>query len=189
LWSAPEGAKLTPDSPVTLTWDNGEGLAFTRGIAIDRDYMFTVTDAVKNTGAATVKLLPYNLVSRHGKPKTAGFFILHEGLIGVLGTLGLTEVDYSDLDDDGPQSFPVTGGWLGITDKYWAAVLIPDQNAAYEGRFISGVSGDKPTYQADYLLNAVEIAPGATSEVTGRVFAGAKRVDLLKSYQDLYGIE
>jgi len=189
LWSAPNGARLTPDSPVTLTWDNGEGLTFTRTIAIDPNYMFTVTDSVENTGDTTTRLYPYSLVSRHGLPSTAGFFILHEGLIGVLGDQGLTEIDYDDLDDDGPQKFPATGGWLGITDKYWATVLVPDQQSPFEGRFISGISGSKPTYQADYLLDAVEIAPGATTEITSRVFAGAKEVDLIDGYETEYGIE
>ena len=189
VWSAPSGATLGVDNPVTLTWDNGEGLTFTREIAVDENYMFTVTDSVENGGQGAVRLLPYGLVSRHGRPQTSGFFILHEGLIGVLGEYGLTEIDYDDLDDDGPQKFQVTGGWLGITDKYWAAVLVPNQDKPFEGRFISGTANGKPTYQADLLRDPVEIAPGASTTVTERVFAGAKQVSLLNGYQERYGIE
>ena len=188
LWSAPSGATLTQDSPVTLTWDNGQGLMFSRQISVDENYMFTVTDSVENTGDTATRLFPYGLVSRHGEPATSGFFILHEGLIGVLGDEGLVEIDYDDLAD-GPQTFPVTGGWLGITDKYWAAALVPSQDNPYEGRFISGVANGKPTYQADFLRDAVTVAPGTTTTVTEQVFAGAKRVDLLNGYQDQYGIE
>ncbi|MEJ8570903.1 membrane protein insertase YidC [Microbaculum marinum] len=189
VWSAPDGAKLTPETPVTLTWDNGQGLTFKRTIAVDENYMFTVADAVENAGDASATLYPYGLVSRHGEPSTAGFFILHEGLIGVLGDEGLVEIDYDDLADDGPQTFPVTGGWLGITDKYWAAVLVPDQETPYEGRFISGVANGKPTYQADFLRDAVTIAPGSTAEATSRIFAGAKEVGLIDGYETQYGIK
>ena len=188
-WTAPAGPARAVDAPVTLTWDNGQGLTFRRTVAVDRDYMFTVTDTVENAGAGSVKLLPYGLVSRHGLPTTSGFFILHEGLIGVLGEHGLIEVKYKDLDEDGPQNFSATGGWLGITDKYWAAVLVPNQEKPFEGRFISGTANGRPTYQADFLREAITIAPGATAEVTERVFAGAKRVDVLNGYQDRYDIK
>ncbi len=189
VWSAPAGATLTEDSPVTLTWDNGEGLIFSRTISIDDHYMFTVVDSVRNTGDSAARLLPYSLVSRHGEPDTVGFFILHEGMIGVLGEEGLVQIDYGDLED-GPQKYQnTTGGWVGITDKYWATVLVPDQQMPYEGRFIEGVANGKPTYQADYLLGAVDIAPGATAEVTGRVFAGAKEVDVIDGYETTYGIQ
>jgi len=188
VWSAPQGATLTPDSPVTLTWDNGQGLTFTRQIAVDENYMFSVTDSVQNAGNAAVKLYPYGLVSRHGLPTTSGFFILHEGLIGVLGEEGLVEIDYDDLDE-GPQTFDATGGWLGITDKYWAAVLVPNQEKPYEGRFISGMANGKPTYQADFLRDAVTVAPGTTTTVEEQVFAGAKQVSLLNGYQEAYDIK
>ncbi|TCT08789.1 protein translocase subunit yidC [Tepidamorphus gemmatus] len=188
VWTAPEGARLTPDTPLTLTWTSDQGLEFTRQIAIDANYMFTVTDSVRNTGDTAVSLLPYGLVSRHGMPHVAGFYILHEGLIGVLGQHGLQEIDYSDLDD-GPQRFTATGGWLGITDKYWAAVLVPDQKDSYEARFISGSVNGKQTFQADFLRTAMSVAPGATAETTSYLFAGAKRVDLIDGYETALGID
>src|SRR5579871_4642396 len=97
VWTAPAGAKLTPDSPVTLTYDNGAGLTFTRTLSLDQAYLFTVTDTVANKGGAAVTLTPYGRVVRLGEPKTAGYYILHEGPIGVFGAAGLNEPNYKDL--------------------------------------------------------------------------------------------
>src|SRR5207253_5745136 len=83
-WTA-SGGPLAPNSPMTLTWDNGAGLVFTRTISVDENYMFTVRDAVKNSGSTPVSLLPYALISRTGTPQVGGYYILHEGLIGELG--------------------------------------------------------------------------------------------------------
>ncbi|MBN9020851.1 MAG: membrane protein insertase YidC, partial [Rhizobiales bacterium] len=117
-WTAPAGAELTVDKPVTLTYDNGQGLVFSRTIAIDQNFMFTVTDAVANSTAAPLAVTPYGRVTRLGEPENHGWFILHEGLIGVFGDQGLEEVDYGDLED-GPKTMePTSRGWLGITDKY-----------------------------------------------------------------------
>src|SRR5437870_5394751 len=127
-WTA-AGGRLTPDSPVTLNWDNGAGLVFTRTITIDKNYMFTVRDAVRNTGSAPVSLLSYGLISRTGTPEVAGYYILHEGLIGELEG-SLREVKYSSLEPGKPIDYGSTGGWLGFTDKYWLAALIPTQHEA-----------------------------------------------------------
>jgi YidC/Oxa1 family membrane protein insertase len=113
LWQA-NGDILGPGSPVTLTWDNGQGLRFERSLALDENYMFTVTQRVLNDGDTDVQLSPYGLISRTGTPEILGFYILHEGLIGVLNDT-LEEIDYSDLVDDGPDQFETTSGWLGIT--------------------------------------------------------------------------
>ncbi|HSG94546.1 MAG TPA: membrane protein insertase YidC, partial [Afifellaceae bacterium] len=113
-------SRLSADGTVTLRWVNGAGLAFQRVISVDSDYMFTISQSVTNSTGAPVTLYPYGLVNRHGLPKISGFFILHEGLIGVLGEEGLQEVDYDDLEDD-PVATPPRSedGWIGITDKYW----------------------------------------------------------------------
>jgi YidC/Oxa1 family membrane protein insertase len=132
-WSAPAGATLTPTTPVTLTWDNGAGLVFTRTISIDDNYMFTVEQGVRNETDAAVQLYPYGLIARNGLPDTTGFYILHEGLIGVFGEEGLREIDYDTLQEDGPvRPAKVNDGWLGITDKYWAATLIPTPGSAFQ---------------------------------------------------------
>jgi len=186
LWTG--SGTLTSTSPVTLIWDNGQGLIFRRTISIDDRYMFTVADAVENRSGAPVTLNPYGLVSRHGQPVTLGFFILHEGFVGVLGDNGLQEYGYSDVREDGPATLDARFGWLGITDKYWAATLAPEQGAAYKGRYSSGGTESAPTYQADFLREAVTVAPGETRQATSRLFAGAKEVHLVDRYEQQYGI-
>ena len=101
LWTADKD-KLTPSSPVTLTWDNGQGQVFRRMISVDDKFMFTVKDSVENRGTAPVTIHPYGLVSRHGTPTTLGYYVLHEGLIGVLGDQGLQEFTYAKLDKEAP---------------------------------------------------------------------------------------
>ncbi|MEJ1994769.1 MAG: membrane protein insertase YidC [Limibacillus sp.] len=183
LWQA-EGGPLTPDNPVTLTWDNGQGLTFERRYALDEDYMFSVTQRVTNDSGQTVSLAPYGLVSRRGTPEISGFYILHEGLLGVFDST-LKEVDYDDLVEEGRIEQTSTGGWLGITDKYWLVALVPDQSVTYSSRFVhSGGEGAEARYQADYLEPVQEIPAGASAEVTNRIFAGAKVTTLLDDYQD-----
>lgn len=188
VWTA-QGQKLTPAAPLVLTYDNGEGLLFKRTFAVDDQYMFTVKDEVENKGAAPVTLYPYALVSRHGLPHTAGFYILHEGLIGVMGDSGLQEVTYAKMEDNQPRTFKATGGWLGITDKYWAATVIPDQATAVDSRFSSSTQAGVRTFQADYLAAGKTIAPGATEASQARLFAGAKVVSVVDGYQRQYQID
>ncbi|MBX9589954.1 MAG: membrane protein insertase YidC [Hyphomonadaceae bacterium] len=188
LWRVEKDGPLTPRSPITLAWDNGQGLIFRRTITVDEDYLFTVADEVENKTGSAVALHPYALISRHGMPKIEGFYILHEGPIGVLGAAGLQELGYADLlKEGGSKSFKqTTGGWLGFTDKYWAAALLPSQTAPYEARF-SGAKGPKDTFQADFSSGAVTIAPGAKQTVTSHLFAGAKVVSLIEAYGEKLG--
>jgi len=178
---------LTPQNPVTLTWDNGEGLVFTREVAIDDNYMIRVNQRVENTGTQSVTLFPYALASRTGMPDTLGFFILHEGPIGVFNET-LSEVKYDDLVDDGPITETSTGGWIGISDKYWLVALVPDQKTEFQAGFRHSFAGDDK-FQVDYLGNGVTIAPGTIGEVTNRVFAGAKEVETLEAYRVGLGID
>jgi YidC/Oxa1 family membrane protein insertase len=182
-WKQQGANPLTVATPVTLTYDNGEGLAFRRTIAIDENYLFTVKDDVKNNGTTPVTLYPFALISRHGTPHVEGFYILHEGLIGVLGDKGLQEFTYKSIEEKKSESFKVSNGWLGITDKYWAATLLPDPAASLQARFSSSTAGTAKTYQADYLLDAQTIAPGASGEASARLFAGAKETPLIDAYE------
>lgn len=181
------GGVLSETNPVTLTWENSNGLKFSRIISIDENYMFTITQKVENNSAQAIALNPYALISRWGTPKVTGYFILHEGLLGVLdGTL--TEVDYSDLADTKVSEAPTTGGWVGITDKYWLAALIPDQQASVNTRFVHRKDGEIDKYQADFLGPQSLIQPGASTASQSRLFAGAKEVTLLDRYTDKEGI-
>ena len=179
LWQQEGSGSLSPNNPVTLKYDNGDGLTFRRTIAIDDRYLFTVKDDVTNVGNAPVTLYPFALISRHGTPPVAGYYILHEGLIGYLGDQGLQEFGYKKIDDAKAVSFKVTNGWLGITDKYWASALLPDTNAQLQARFSSNLVGTVRTYQTDYLLDPQTIAIGGTGSANARLFAGAKEASVV----------
>ena len=182
VWTQSGSGALSVNHPVTLTYDNGEGFEFRRTIAVDDKYLFTLKDEVTNKSANPVALYPYALISRHGTPHTAGYYILHEGLIGVLGDSGLQEFTYKNIEDKKAVNFDVTNGWLGITDKYWAATLLPDTTARLKARFSTGMLGTIRTFQTDYLLDAQTIAPGATASANARLFAGAKEVAVVNDY-------
>jgi len=179
LWQQEGSGSLTPNSPVTLKYDSGDGLTFRRTIAIDDRYLFTVKDDVTNVGNAPVTLYPFALISRHGTPQVAGYYILHEGLVGYLGDQGLQEYGYKKIDDARAVNFKVTNGWLGITDKYWASALLPDTNAQLQARFSSNLVGAVRTYQTDYLQDPQTIAIGGTGTANARLFAGAKEASVV----------
>jgi YidC/Oxa1 family membrane protein insertase len=179
-WTA-VGGPLTPTAPVTLTWDNGAGLIFTRTITIDANYMFTVKDAVRNTGSTPVSLSPYSLISRTGTPHVLGYYILFEGLIGDLGG-SLRELKYTALTPGTPVDYDSTGGWLGFTDKYWETALIPDQHEPVKARFTHVVEGGSDRYQTDFTGSAITIPADGTAATSVRFFAGAKEVNLLNGY-------
>tara|TARA_R110000744_G_scaffold131409_4_gene239511 strand:- start:305 stop:2017 length:1713 start_codon:yes stop_codon:yes gene_type:complete len=185
-WSA-SGDTLTVENPITLSWDNGAGLTFKREISIDQNYLFTVNQSVVNNSGSEVTLHPYGLISRKNKPQTAGFYILHEGPLGVIdGTL--TEIDYDDLADDGAVEKKTTGGWLGITDKYWLVALAPSSDEEMTTRFSHHFAENTDKYQTDYLGAARTVANGSEAKAETRLFAGAKEVTLLDTYAEDYGI-
>src|SRR5712672_349614 len=179
MWQQEGSGTLSPSSPVTLKYDNGEGLTFKRTIAIDERYLFSIKDDVTNVGSTPVTLNPFALISRHGTPQVSGYYILHEGLIGYLGDQGLQEYPYKKIDDAKRVSFNVTNGWLGITDKYWASALLPDTSAHLQARFSSNLVGTVRTYQTDYLKDPQTIAIGGTASANARLFAGAKEASVV----------
>ena len=194
-WTLAAGATLAPDAPVTLRWDNGKGLIFSRTISIDENYMFTIKEAVQNNTASEVRLAPYGIVARHGQPTTLeNFFVLHEGVVG--RTDGeLSETKYNDL-----MELPVvareaanaevieatTDGWIGFTDKYWMTTLIPEQGKPFTSvtKYVPG----SDVYQTETRLPALSVAPGASGETTSRLFAGAKEWATIRAYQNEGGI-
>src|SRR6202166_2574955 len=183
VWTQLSSGALSTSHPITLTFDNGQGLEFRRTIAVDDKYLFTIKDEVVNKSANPVSLYPYALISRHGTPHTLGYYILHEGMIGVLGESGLQEITYKNVEEKKVINFDVTNGWFGITDKYWAATLLPDTSAHLKAHFATGTLGTEKTYQTDYLLDAQTIAPGATGSANARLFAGAKEVQVVNDYE------
>src|SRR6185312_225218 len=155
---------------------------FRRTISVDDKYMFTIEDQVANNGTAPVSLYAYGLISRHGTPQTLGYYILHEGLIGVMGDKGEQTATYKQIDDKKNENFDATNVWLGFTDKYWAATLLPDTKAHVQAHFTAGTLGTQKTYQTDYLGDAQTVAPGATITTKTRLFAGAKEVAIVDGY-------
>ena len=172
---------------MTLSWDNGQGQRFLKTIALDQDYMFSITQRVENSATEPVAFYPYGFVARTGTPEVTRFFILHEGLLGVLeGTL--KEVDYDDLQEEKVIEQSTTGGWVGITDKYWLAALVPDQKTPVQTRFGYRAEDGVDKYQVDFLGPQMIAKPGGVVETTDRLFAGAKEVTLLDGYTDDLGI-
>ena len=183
VWAQSGSGALSASHPVTLTYDNGQGLEFRRTIKVDDKYLFTIKDEVVNKSANPVSLFPYALISRHGTPPTLGYYILHEGIVGVLGDQGLQEYTYKKIEEKKDVNFDVTNGWLGFTDKYFAAALLPDTKAHLKAHFNAGEIGTLKTYQTDYLLDGVTVAPGATGSADARLFAGAKEVAVVNDYE------
>ncbi|WP_438750500.1 membrane protein insertase YidC [Pararhizobium sp. O133] len=188
VWTVKSGDKLTTATPVVLTFTNEKGIVFERTISIDDHFMFQITDNITNGTAAPVSLSTYGRVTRFNKPTTPSVYVLHEGFIGVIGEHGLNEIAYGKVENDVPVKHEkATSGWLGITDKYWAAAIVPPQTTPYESKYEHFTDG-RPRFQADYKQDAVTIAPGQSLDVKTLVFAGAKQVPLVDGYETSYSI-
>ena len=204
-WSSPDGLKvpngktlwkssknlLSPDTSITLSWDNGEGIIFYQDISVDDTFMFTINQRVKNNTNNAVTLYPYGLIRRTGEPETTKFFVLHEGPLGVFdGTL--SEKSYEDLADSGQKGINIkpaeSGGWTGLTDKYWMTALLPDQNEKYSFtyRYLNSSGGQ---YQTDFLGKAVKIQAKSEGNFLSRTFAGAKRLALFDDYEERFNVK
>ncbi len=190
LWQAPAGATLGLNQPVTLTWDNGQGLVFARTISVGEDYLFTITQTVRNNSAQPVALIPYARTQRQDTPKTAGYYVFFEGMLGVQDG-ELTELTYKDINKKTePQRVAATGGWLGFTDKYWATALIPDPKAQNNATYQHLNQQGRDVYQADYIATVpLTVAPGAEVSYQDMVYAGAKEVNTLAAVGDAHGLD
>ncbi|TIU10148.1 MAG: membrane protein insertase YidC, partial [Mesorhizobium sp.] len=183
VWSVEGNPTLTPSTPVTLTYTNDKGLTFKRTISVDNDYMFTVSDTVQNSGSAAVSLFNYGRVTRYDKPAVASTYVLHEGLIGVTGTEGLTEYKYAAIEKDKEvKPGKSTDGWLGITDKYWAVTMVPTEKQPFQPRYGYFEDG-RHRYQSDFLTDPINIEAGQSATIETEVFAGAKEVAKINAYE------
>jgi len=191
LWTLAEGSTLAPGRPITLTYANGQGLSFTRRIAVDPNYMFTITDTVTNGGAAPVTLAPYGSVQRQGVPPdvSKASSIVHQGTVGYLAGR-VRAFTYKDLSKDGApaQEFTSAGAWTGITDRYWLAALIPDPKEQVRAVYRDAKAGSLDVYEANYTGAPRVVAPGQQVTTTQHLFAGAKSVPVLQAYQKSLGI-
>ena len=194
-WTA-SGGELTPQQPVDLTWDNGEGLRFKRRYAVDDNYMFTVTQTVENDTGQPVSLSAYGRIVRVGEPPASTTYLLHEGPIAVLnGTLhdggwwaSPDKYNYADVKKDGRLIDTTTGGWLGFTDKYWLTALIPPQDAPARTAVRYNGEGHRDVFQADFAGSEQTIPAHGALSTEDRLFAGAKEVHLLDYYESALGI-
>ena len=188
VWKVEGGdksAELSPTRPLTLFFDNNQGLRFKRTITADENYLFTITDSVINTGSKDVVLQQVSQVKRYGTPETSGFFVLHEGGVGVLNH-ALSEASYSDIEKKVHIQQPTTGGWLGFTDKYWLVALVPSQTTPTQCSY-DYTNGS--IYQSQVMSPQITLAAGKTTETVQHVYAGAKVLSTLESYEKSHGFD
>jgi len=184
VWQA-SGQRLTPTTPVTLSWNNGQGQRFEIRLRVDENYLFTAEQHVINGAAAPVAVRPYQLVNRVGASRDLDNWSMHVGPVGVFNGRADYENNYTDLTTDGQRQFSTTGGWLGFSDKYWLSALIPAQNRSVEAAFRH--AGPSDSFQADLMGANTVVAPGRGSFVATHLFAGAKEVSLLEAYETQLG--
>ncbi|MAK09268.1 MAG: membrane protein insertase YidC [Rhodobacteraceae bacterium] len=187
IWELIGGKELGPESPISLKWKSPDGLEFFRKIEIDENFLISIEQKIINNSNKEISVTQYGRVNRTGTPKTSGFYILHEGPIGVLNDR-LIEIDYDDLIDDGSKTFISKGGWVGITDKYWLAALIPDQSTRIEGGF-KAILKNIERYQAQYTSGELILESGEKVTINSNIFVGAKEVNLLDKYSKSLSIE
>ena len=199
-WTTAPGQTLSVGHPVTLTYDPGQGVVFTRTIAVDDKFMFTVTNTVANRGAAPLQLVPYASIQRQGMPQLTPINIIHEGGVGVLGTgqgpsipfftsakQTLRLVAFKDWKKNGDSAVASHGGWLGITDHYWLGAVVPDQTEDAKDAFVYTVVDGVDVFEALYQGQARALPPGQTASETTHVFAGAKQASILQDYSKALG--
>lgn len=188
VWKVEGGdksAELTPSKPLKLFFDNGQGIHFKRTITVDENYLFTVTDHVVNTGKTDVVLQQVSNVTRYGTPQTSGFFVLHEGGVGVLGH-ALSEATYSDIEKKVHIQQSTTGGWIGFTDKYWLVSLIPSQTMPVQTSYDYAAGG---VYQTKVVAPQITLQTGKSTEAVQHLYAGAKVLSTLELYEKTHGFD
>ena len=190
IWTVVGNNILTPSSPISLMWDNGNGVKFMRKISIDEKYMFTVEQGIENNSGSEISLRPYGLLRRHGEPKDMkNFFILHEGIIR-MSDGELSEEDYGDIADlpilekEGTHAERVevqNSGWTGFTDHYWMTTLIPDQSSSF--RSTTKYFAPQDIYQVEAVMPSKVISDGSSTSISTQLFAGAKEWDTIRKYE------
>lgn len=180
-WTA-DATRLTVDQPVRLRWDNDRGQSFGIDLSVDKDFLFTARQTVANRGGQPVTVQPYGYVSRTGRGTDVGTWINHVGPIGAFAEAADYGVSYDDVAEAGGSGVAPDGqaDWVGFSDKYWAAVLVPPAGASAD--FKPGRAAD--SFQAAYTAPAIAVEAGMVKSTTARFFAGAKEVDLLAAYAD-----
>jgi YidC/Oxa1 family membrane protein insertase len=193
IWQLVKGKRLSVNSPITLQWENKIGVIFEREIQIDENFLFTIKQRVFNKSNQNIEVAPYGILARHGAPDTIGFYILHEGIVGLnddelveLSYDDLTEQSYNDRERANLSLYDVTeNGWIGFTDKYWMSTLVGSPKSKF--KMASKYNEVSDIYQADIRHPIKSIRPGKSNEVETFLFAGAKEVNTIKDYQKNLG--
>ena len=183
-WIVKGNTLLAPNNPITLEWDNGEGLIFTKEIKLDNNFLFTVTQKIKNNSNKSFQFFPYVQITRNYKPEVTPIYILHEGFLGVFGD-ELREMDYEDVDE---KKFIANSskGWLGITDKYWLTAIVPEKGKNFKSEFLN----QNGKYKANFIIkDPTIINPGSSSTSISNIFVAAKEVSTIDNYAEKLGIE
>ena len=191
VWSAPGDSVLTLEKPLVLTWDNGEGLKFERVISISDDYLFTIRQTITNSGSATAEIRPYSKIQRQDTPVISGYWVFFEGMLGVHNG-GMNENKYAAVKSatEPVPSVISTGGWLGFTDKYWAAMIIPAKTEKVTNTYTYAASGTRDTYEVAYVGDdVITLAPGSNAVYEDHFFAGAKVVSTINAIYAKYGFD
>ena len=184
IWKVQGNNKLTPNNPITLKWNNNEGLIFTKKIELDDKFLFKITQSIKNTSNKSFQFYPYAQITRNGKPEGRQIYILHEGFLGVFGD-ELKEEDYDDIEKE---KFTINSskGWLGITDKYWLTAIVPEKGKEFKAEFVA----NKEKYRANYIIKEAKILnPGNSITNEINTFVAAKEVAVIDGYAEQLGIE
>ena len=188
IWKAEGGDTLSPNNPVKLTWDNGQGFNFIITYSIDNNYLITAEQKIENKSGEKVTFYPYALISK-AEPKTekAPVGISHTGPMGVMdGTL--KDIPYEELRKVPKEEFPDSTGWIGITEQYWAKALIPPHGEKYKANFRYTIQDAQEKFQVDYLGDGKTVNAGETITYSPRIFTGAKELKVLENYRDQYNI-
>ncbi len=184
LWKIKGNSKLTSQSPITLEWENNDGLIFTKKIELDDKFLFKITQSIKNTSNKSFQFYPYAQISRKGKPEGRQIYILHEGFLGVFGE----ELKEKNLDDVEKEKFSInsSSGWLGITDKYWLTAIVPEKGKDFKAEFLSKAG----KYRANFIIKEASILnPGSVISNNINTFVAAKEVSVIDNYALDLGIE
>ena len=181
-WRVIGNNTLTPKQPVTIQWNNNEGLIFKKKLTIDDKYLIIIEDSVQNLSQKNINLFHYSQITRNKKPDVQNFYILHEGLIGVVGE-ELKELSYEDIIEK-KESYKNNSGWFGITDKYWLSAIIPQKGKNFNAEF----TYDKQ-FKANYIItDPTIINSNETKKNVATLFIGAKEVSVVDGYAEQSGI-
>ena len=177
------GTLLTPSTPIILTWDNQQGLLFSKIIKVDENFVFTITDTVKNYGETSVDLKNSAEIYRELPDQESDSMGFYNGPIGYFEK-SLKEVEYADIEKKQNIEYSSQGGWFGITDKYWLVSFVPEANSNYKVNYKFAPNNNKKCYIIESEHNSIQLEPSMQVSKTQHLFVGAKEIQNLDMYEE-----